>query len=129
MKSNVSLAVFLGISWMIVNSSGEKEVSCAFRKLTFDIYQSSPVNSNTNFALSVSDANIFSLICCLVWKTAEPLSVKNSCWKFELLKNAFNVFDVSIEPLSCVLNESVYSTSLEIDKDCVVINLWVPLPA
>ena len=64
---------------MIVNSSGENEVSCAFRKLTFDIYQSSPLNSNTNFALSVSDAKMFSLICCLVWKIAEPLSVKNSC--------------------------------------------------
>ena len=67
MKSNVSAAVFLGISCIKVNSSGENEVSCAFLKDTFDIYQSSPVISNLRCASeTVLFANMFCVIFCRV---------------------------------------------------------------
>ena len=67
MKSKVSIASFLGISCINVNSSGEKEVSCAFLSDTLDMYQSPPVISNfKKVSLAVVLANIFWDTDCLV---------------------------------------------------------------
>ena len=99
---------------MIVNSSGENEVSCAFLKDIFEMYQSSPVTSNTKFALPVFFDIMFWDISCFDWYIAEPLTVKKSCVKFEELKNALtDLFESSIEPLNRVLNSNVYSTSFD----------------
>ena len=72
MKSNVSIASFLGISCIRVNSSGENEVSCAFLRDTLEMYQSPPSISNFKYvSLVVSVANIFWDTVCLVLYTPE----------------------------------------------------------
>ena len=98
---------------MIVNSSGENEVSCAFLNDTFEINQSVPFTSNTNFALPLFSAIIFCDTSCFDWYILEPLTVRKSCVKSEELKNARTLLSVSIEPLKRVLNSKVYSTAFD----------------
>ena len=80
MKSKVSIASFLGISCINVNSSGENEVSCAFLRDTLEMYQSPPFISNfKKVSDEVSVASIFWDTVCLVLYISEPSIVKKFC--------------------------------------------------